>query len=63
MSNHGLFTTSTLTLGFSVFLLAEMQNLFYFGAFTALAITSAFLLDILVSPALMVLATRRDSRS
>ena len=40
-----------------------MQNLFYFGAFTALAITSAFLLDILVSPALMELATRRDSRS
>ena len=58
-----LFTTITLTLGFSVFLLSEMQNLFYFGAFTALAIVSAFLLDILVSPALMVLATRRDSRS
>jgi predicted RND superfamily exporter protein len=55
-----LFTSITLTLGFSVFLLSEMQNLFYFGAFTALAISSAFVLDILVSPALMVLATRRD---
>jgi hypothetical protein len=57
-----LFTSLTLALGFSVFMLSEMQNLFYFGAFTALAIASAFLLDILVSPALMVLATRRDTR-
>ena len=55
-----LFTTITLALGFSVFLLSEMQNLFYFGALTSFAIVSAFVLDILVSPALMVLATRRD---
>ena len=52
----------TLALAFSVFVFSEMQNLVYFGAFTALAIASAFLLDILVSPALMVLATRRDTR-
>jgi len=58
-----LFTSVTLSLGFSVFLLSEMRNLAYFGLFTAVAIASAFLLDILVSPALMVLANRGRSRA
>jgi predicted RND superfamily exporter protein len=53
-----LFTSIVLTLGFSVFLLSEMRNLFYFGLFTAFTIISAFVFDILVSPALMVLVTR-----
>jgi predicted RND superfamily exporter protein len=57
-----LFTSIVLTLGFSVFVLSEMQNLFYFGAFTAFAIAAAFMLDILVSPALMVLVARSDAR-
>jgi hypothetical protein len=39
-----------------------MQNLSYFGLFTSLTIASAFLIDILVSPALMVLATRAPRR-
>jgi predicted RND superfamily exporter protein len=53
-----LFTSIVLALGFSILLLSEMRNLFYFGFFTALTIVSAFLFDILVSPALMVLVTR-----
>jgi predicted RND superfamily exporter protein len=53
-----LFTSIVLSIGFLVFALSQMQNLFYFGVFTTLAISSAFLLDILVSPALMVLAAR-----
>jgi predicted RND superfamily exporter protein len=57
-----LFTSIVLTLGFSVFVLSEMQNLFYFGAFTAFAIAAAFMFDILVSPALMVLVARSDAR-
>jgi predicted RND superfamily exporter protein len=55
-----LFTSIVLALGFSVFVLSEMRNLFYFGAFTAFAIVAAFLLDILVSPALVVLVTRHQ---
>jgi predicted RND superfamily exporter protein len=55
-----LFTSLVLSLGFLIFTLSQMQNLFYFGLFTSFAIASAFLLDILVSPALMVLATRGD---
>jgi hypothetical protein len=54
-----LFTSVVLSLGFSVFALSEMRNLFYFGLFTSFTIATAFLLDILVSPALMVLVTRR----
>jgi hypothetical protein len=57
-----LFTSIVLSVGFSVFILSEMQNLTYFGLFTAFAIAMAFVLDILVSPALMVLATRGNSR-
>ena len=53
-----LFTSLVLSLGFGIFTLSQMQNLFYFGLFTSFAIASAFVLDILVSPALMVLATR-----
>ena len=55
-----LFTSITLALGFAIFTLSQMQNLFYFGALTSFTVVVAFALDILVSPALMVLATRRD---
>ncbi len=57
-----LFTSIVLSLGFSVFALSDMVHLAYFGIFTAIAIAGAFLLDIAVSPALMILATRRDFR-
>ncbi len=53
-----LFTSITLALGFLIFTVSQMQNLFYFGLFTCLTISVAFLLDILVSPALMILVTR-----
>ncbi len=57
-----LFTSIVLSLGFSVFVLSDMPNLLYFGLFTSFAIASAFLLDIAVSPALMILTTRGDLR-
>ncbi|NQZ98457.1 MAG: MMPL family transporter, partial [Myxococcales bacterium] len=56
-TGQALFVTSVvLTAGFAIFTLAELTNLFYFGLLTALTIANAFLIDILVSPALMALA-------
>ena len=64
-TGQALFVTSVvLTAGFAIFTLAELTNLFYFGLLTALTIANAFLIDILVSPALMALAyggKRRDT--
>ena len=45
-----------LTAGFCDLTFAEMNNLFNFGLLTAITIANAFLIDILVSPALMALA-------
>jgi predicted RND superfamily exporter protein len=53
-----LFTSLILATGFLIFAFSQMENLSYFGLFTSLTIAAAFLIDILVSPALMVLATR-----
>ena len=58
-TGHALFVTSVvLSLGFLIFLFAEMNNLYYFGLLTGITIANAFLIDILVSPALMALAFR-----
>jgi predicted RND superfamily exporter protein len=58
-----LFTSVTLTAGFLVFTLAYMSNLAAFGALSALAALTAFLADVTLAPALMVLVTRRRSSS
>ena len=56
-TGQALFVTSVvLTAGFAIFTLAELENLFYFGLLTAFTIANAFLIDILVAPALMELA-------
>ncbi len=54
-----LFTSLVLISGFLVFGLSSMNSLRYFGFATALAIGTAFLLDVLVTPALLLLVTRR----
>ena len=51
-----LVTSVVLTAGFCALTFAEMNNLFNFGLLTAITIANAFLIDILVSPALMALA-------
>jgi predicted RND superfamily exporter protein len=56
-----LFTSVVLTTGFLVLTLSGMQNLQQVGFLTAFAITSAFLLDITVTPALLVLTHRQKS--
>lgn len=51
-----LITSVVLSSGFIIFIFSEMNNLFYFGLLTSFTIASAFLIDILVSPALMAIA-------
>jgi predicted RND superfamily exporter protein len=53
-----LFTTIVLTLGFGVFLFSSMKNLQAFGLLTGFAIAAAFVLDVLATPALLVLLFR-----
>ena len=47
-------------LTFAVLLLSEMLNLRQVGALTSFAIVMAFLLDVTVTPALLVLTHRRE---
>ena len=61
-TGRALFVTSVvLSLGFFIFIFAEMSNLYYFGLLTGITIANAFLIDILVSPALMSLVYRNQS--
>ena len=52
-----LVTSIVLASGFLIFVLSDMQNLFYFGVLTSFTIIAAFMIDILVTPALIVLVT------
>ena len=53
-----LFTSVVLTTGFLVLTLSGMINLQQVGFLTAFAIASAFVLDITVTPALLVMTHR-----
>ncbi len=54
-----LFTSLVLCLGFAVLMAAYMQNSFWFGLLASTGVLVAFLADLLLGPALMVLITRR----
>ena len=54
-----LFTSIILCAGFLVYLFATMGNLRELGVFTGFAIAAAFLADVLVAPALMVVFRRQ----
>ncbi len=58
-----LFTSLVLSAGFFVFTLSSMGNLRAFGALTGFAIATAFIIDVTVTPALLVLVSRRRARS
>jgi predicted RND superfamily exporter protein len=58
-----LFTSIVLTAGFLIYAFSTLENLFNLGVFTAFAIVMAFLADVLVAPALMVLFQRRPRHS
>ena len=57
-----LFTSLVLTGGFGTFLFADMVNTQNFGLLAASGALVAFLADLIVAPALMTLATRRDQQ-
>jgi len=54
-----LFTTVVLSSGFFIYMFASMSNLFYFGLLTGITILVAFLADLLLAPALMVIYSRQ----
>ncbi len=54
-----LFTTLVLSGGFYIISFGTLVNIHNFGVLTALATISAFLADLLVSPALLAVATRK----
>ncbi len=56
-----LFTSIVLTSGFGVLTMSEMLNLWNVGVLTSFAIGSAFLLDVTVTPALLVLTHRKEA--
>jgi predicted RND superfamily exporter protein len=57
-----LFTSIVLAAGFFIWTLATMASVVNMGAFAGFAVIAAFLADVLVAPALMVLLQRRMAR-
>jgi predicted RND superfamily exporter protein len=53
-----LYTSLVLSAGFFIYMFATMNNLFYFGLLTGLTIILAFLADVILAPALMMLVAR-----
>jgi predicted RND superfamily exporter protein len=58
-----LFTSLILTFGFAVLLAAYLTNARWFGLLTSFATIVAFLADVIVGPALMVLVSRAGGRA
>jgi predicted RND superfamily exporter protein len=58
-----LFTSIVLGAGFLIYVFSTLENLVNLGIFTAFAIATAFLADVLVAPALMVLFLRQPRRA
>jgi hypothetical protein len=58
-----LITTCVLSLGFFVFMFANLNNLFNFGWLTGFTIIMALASDYFIAPALMVLVNRQKSSS
>jgi predicted RND superfamily exporter protein len=54
-----LTTSIVLSFGFIVFVFAEIRNLVAFGIVTTASIALAFITDIVVTPALLTLVSRR----
>ncbi|MCP4003255.1 MAG: MMPL family transporter [bacterium] len=55
-------TSIVLSAGFSVYMLSSMGNLFIFGALISFCIAAAFILDVILAPALMALTLGREKR-
>lgn len=55
-----LVTTCVLSIGFFVFMFADMKNLFNFGLLTGTAIILALLSDYFIAPALMIIVNKKS---
>ncbi len=53
-----LVTSIVLSMGFFIFMFASLNNLFYFGLLTGIAIIIALLADFLLAPAIMTLVSK-----
>jgi hypothetical protein len=53
-----LFTSLVLITGFWMFMLATLNNVFYFGLLTGVALLLALAADFLLAPAMMILVIR-----
>lgn len=53
-----LVTTLVLATGFWIFMLATLNNVFYFGLLTGITLVFAFLADVLLAPAILTLMTK-----
>jgi hydrophobe/amphiphile efflux-3 (HAE3) family protein len=63
-AGRAMLTTSVvLSIGFFIFTLASMNNLFYFGLLTGIAILLALAADLILAPALMALTVGRKPRN
>ena len=57
-----LVTSVVLSLGFFIFMLASINNVFYFGLLTGITVILALLADFFMAPALMVLIHERNGK-
>jgi predicted RND superfamily exporter protein len=57
-----LFTTLILSTGFFLYMFSSMRNVFEFGFLTGFCLIVAFLADVLLAPALMVLVRGRNPK-
>lgn len=58
-----LFTSLVLCAGFAVFTTTYLVNTMWFGLLASFATAIAFLADVLVAPALMLLATKTSAKN
>ena len=58
-----LFTSLVLSAGFFIFMLSSLNNLIAFGMLTGFAIVMAFIADITITPALLTLVSRSQTRA
>ncbi len=62
-AGRAMLTTSTvLSIGFFIFMFASMNNVFYFGVLTGMAIIFALVADFFLAPALMALIVGKKAR-
>lgn len=55
-----VISSITLLIGFGVFMTASMQNIFHFGLLVSMVVIAALLIDLLLVPAMLIVAYRSE---